>query len=79
MIEKRASAIEEANVTRRHAISECTSSLTVDLFWTDNKKREMSFKNDFYQKGLVLRKRDNFATIRCSFLTYPLAYNKNNS
>ena len=26
MIEKRASAIEEANVTRRHAISESTSS-----------------------------------------------------
>ena len=65
-------------------LQDVTQSLSVplqkfDSFCTDDKKGEMSFKSDFYQKGLVLRKRDNFVTIRCSFLTHPLAYNKNNS
>lgn len=50
MIEKRASAIEEANVTRRHAISECTSSLTA-CFGPTIKRVRCPSKTIFIRKG----------------------------
>lgn len=49
MIEKRASAIEEANVTRRHAISEGTSSLT--CFGPTIKRVRCPSKTIFIRKG----------------------------